>query len=76
MVDMNEPKDLELLPQEWQSEREKPHEPIFGPGWPPFVGMLIGVGIVAYFGDGSWFIRIIGPIFGAVCGMIFAAFQR
>lgn len=44
---MNEPdKVVELLPNEWKSEREKPREPIFGPGLPDAIAYVIGFVIV------------------------------
>ena len=44
---MNEPdRVVELLPTEWDSDREKPHEPIFGPGLPSAIAYLIGFAIV------------------------------
>jgi hypothetical protein len=44
---MNEPdKIVELLPSEWHSEREKPREPIFGPGLPDAIAYAIGFVIV------------------------------
>jgi hypothetical protein len=44
---MNEPdRVVELLPSEWNSEREKPHEPIFGPGLPSAIAYLIGFSLV------------------------------
>ena len=40
---MNEPeKMVELNPREWRSEREKPREPIFGPGLPGALAYAFG----------------------------------
>lgn len=74
---MNEPeKVVELLPNEWTSEREKPHEPIFGPGWPMAAGVILGIILTVYIGADTFAGRLIGPVLGAVAGSIFAAFQR
>lgn len=43
---MDDPKVIDLQPQEWRSERDKPHEPLFGPGAPAAIAWLIGFGIV------------------------------
>jgi hypothetical protein len=40
-----DPKFIDLPPQEWKSEREKPREPFFGPGLPN--AMLYCVGFIA-----------------------------
>jgi len=37
--------DFDLEPQNWTSEREKPHEPVFGPGLPGALAWLIGFAI-------------------------------
>jgi hypothetical protein len=37
--------DLDLEPYNWKSDREKPKEPILGPGWPAAVGWLISFAI-------------------------------
>jgi hypothetical protein len=45
---MNEPdKMIELNPREWRSEREKPREPIFGPGLPGALAYFITWVVVA-----------------------------
>jgi hypothetical protein len=36
---------IDLPPNEWRSEREKPKEPIFGPGLPHVVMWLTGFGL-------------------------------
>ena len=47
IIPMNEPeKVVELLPNEWKSEREKPREPIFGSGLPGALAYLVGFVIV------------------------------
>jgi len=39
---MNEPeKMIDLNPREWRSEREKPREPIFGPGLPGALAYVV-----------------------------------
>jgi hypothetical protein len=41
---MNEPEKLiDLNPKEWTSEREKPREPLFGPGLPDALAYLVGM---------------------------------
>lgn len=40
--------DIELDPQDWRSEREKPHEPFFGPGLPQFIFLVTLVLIISY----------------------------
>jgi hypothetical protein len=39
---MNDPKDVELHPKEWRSERDKPREPFFGKGLPGGLAYLAG----------------------------------
>jgi hypothetical protein len=39
-------KDLDLEPHNWKSEREKPREPIFGPGLPGALAWVVGFSIV------------------------------
>jgi hypothetical protein len=44
---MNDPdKIVDLMPNEWRSEREKPREPIFGSGLPGAIAYLVGFVIV------------------------------
>lgn len=44
---MDEPrKVIELMPKDWESDREKPREPIFGDGWPGALAYLVGFGVV------------------------------
>lgn len=49
----NTSKDIDLPPSEWKSEREKPREPIFGPGAPDALayafGWIVTVGLIYYF---------------------------
>jgi hypothetical protein len=40
---MDEPKLIDLEPHKWVSDREKPKEPIFGPGWPILLGVILSV---------------------------------
>lgn len=49
-------------------------EPIFGPGLPFFIGLVIGIVIVAAYGEGSFWVKLIGPVIGGLIGEIFAAF--
>lgn len=50
MRDENDLPPVDLKPQEWRSEREKPREPIFGKGAGAFLGELliaaIGLGLL------------------------------
>lgn len=34
--------DIDLEPHQWKSEREKPREPIFGPGFPNALAYAVG----------------------------------
>lgn len=49
-------------------------EPIFGRGLPTFIGLMIGIVIVAIYGDETW-VKFAGPVIGATAGYIFEAFQ-
>jgi hypothetical protein len=40
---MDNPKDIDLPPYEWKSERKKPREPFFGPGLPDALAYLVGM---------------------------------
>jgi hypothetical protein len=35
--------DIDLPPKDWVSDREKPREPIFGPGLPDALAYLFGM---------------------------------
>jgi hypothetical protein len=35
--------DIDLPPKDWVSDREKPREPIFGPGFPGALAWLVGL---------------------------------
>lgn len=37
---------IDLPPHEWRSEREKPKEPFWGPGWPEALAYLVGLSAV------------------------------
>ena len=47
---MDEPKDVDLAPHEWRSEREKPREPFFGPGAPGWLVWMVGLTITLTIG--------------------------
>jgi hypothetical protein len=45
---MNEPdKLIDLPPNQWRSERIKPHEPFFGPGLPGAIAWIAGYALTA-----------------------------
>lgn len=37
---------VDLYPYEWKSEREKPREPLFGPGLPGAIAYLVGFAVM------------------------------
>jgi len=59
-------KDVDLEPQNWQSDRDKPREPIFGPAWPIIPGVIFSVAAIVLIADGTIFTRIVGGIVGAL----------
>ncbi len=59
-------KDIDLEPYNWKSEREKPREPIFGPGWPIAVGVVLSITVAAVLADGSSAMKILGGVLGAI----------
>jgi hypothetical protein len=46
MSDIKEPDQIDLMPKDWESDREKPAEPIFGPGLPGALAWFISFVIV------------------------------
>jgi hypothetical protein len=58
--------EIDLPPHEWVSERPKPKEPVFGPGWPVAVAVIVGLFIAAYFADGSGHVPIWASIAASV----------
>lgn len=70
-------KDFDLEPHNWNSEREKPKEPIFGPGWPIAVAVIAGIAIAAALADQSIALRVFGSAIGAaLAGVATAYIQR
>lgn len=58
--------DFDLEPYNWKSDREKPKEPIFGPGWPIAVGIVLSIAAAAYLADGTATMKVIGSVLGVV----------
>lgn len=65
LSDRSEPS-IDLEPYNWSSDREKPREPIFGPGWPIAVGIVLSIIVATIFADGTAAMKVIGGILGAV----------
>jgi hypothetical protein len=42
------PKEIDLDPQDWTSEREKPKEPFFGEGLVPWLIYMVGFAITYF----------------------------
>jgi hypothetical protein len=40
-------REVDLPPHQWESDRAKPYEPFWGPGWPEALAYITGVMIVA-----------------------------
>jgi hypothetical protein len=38
---------IDLPPDQWRSEREKPREPFFGPGLPEGIAYVVGFTVMA-----------------------------
>jgi hypothetical protein len=62
-----DPKLVDLEPHKWSSSdnREKPHEPMFGPGWPMAVGAVVGI-----FGAACAIHYGYGPIASGAAGIV------
>jgi hypothetical protein len=43
IMESTRPMDIDLPPKDWVSDREKPREPIFGPGFPGALAWLVGL---------------------------------
>ncbi len=71
--DPRDQKQLDLEPSRWQSDREKPKEPLFGPGLPWFVALAIGILIAALLKDYSWPVRLTGAGVGVAITAIVQA---
>jgi hypothetical protein len=70
---MSEPdKSVDLAPHEWRSSdaREKPHEPLFGPGLPWAIGVIAAIVLVAVAKEYEWglFGQISAGVIGAAIG--------
>lgn len=66
-------KDVDLEPQNWQSDRDKPREPIFGPAWPIIPGVIFSTIAIVLIADGTIVTRVIGGIVGTlIMGMAMA----
>jgi hypothetical protein len=71
---MGEPdKPVDLAPHEWRSsdDREKPHEPIFGPGLPWAIGVVAAIVLVAVAKHYEW--GLLGQISAGVIGAAIGA---
>lgn len=66
-------KELDLEPHRWQSDREKPKEPMFGPGLPWFLAFVVGIVIAAFLHDYSWTVRLTGAGVGIAISAIVQA---
>lgn len=67
-------KEIDLPPTEWTSEREKPAEPFFGPGWPIGLSAIASIVLAAIFHEGGLY--VVGAILGVVVAGIIAQVYR
>ena len=58
--------DVDLEPHNWKSDREKPREPIFGPGWPIALGVVLSIVAATLVSDGTHAMKFVGSILGVV----------
>lgn len=58
--------EIDLPPSEWKSERPKPPEPIFGPGWPVGVAVVVGIFVAAVFSDSTGSVPFMASLGAAV----------
>jgi hypothetical protein len=76
----DDPKLVDLPPHQWKSEREKPHEPMFGAGWPVALGMVVFIIVATILIHYEIVPRVVAGGLGAVAGglasMFASAFQR
>ncbi len=76
------PKDLDLPPHQWRSERPKPKEPIFNEGWPIAVAVFVTLFVAVYFGINPetgklyWWAMPLGGVIGLILHQILEATQR
>jgi hypothetical protein len=76
MTDIKEPQIVELAPHEWKSEREKPREPLFGPGLPFFVAFIVGLAIVSVAHQYGPLAQFTGGLIGAsLTGLVMAIYR-
>lgn len=59
---------VDLPPHQWQSEREKPREPFFGPGLPFFICFLISIVIAVLLHNHGWMAQLSAGLIGALLG--------
>lgn len=64
--------EIDLPPHQWESERPKQKEPIFGPGWPFALAVVVSIFVAAYFIDGTTYGKFAGA-FGSIIafGLVF-----
>lgn len=74
---MNDPEKLvDLPPHQWVSEREKPKEPIFGPGFPYFVALVISIFAAAFLKEYGWIGAVSAAAIGAILsGIVYAIYD-
>lgn len=68
--------EIDLPPHQWESERPKPKEPFWGPGWPLGLSVVIGIGVAAYLADGSGNVPILGSIAASVASYLALQFTE
>jgi hypothetical protein len=69
---MDEPKLIDLEPYKWVSDREKPKEPIFGPGWPILLGIILSVVIAVALIEWNVMPRQFAAALGGIIGTLTA----
>ena len=68
--------EIDLPPHQWESDRPKPKEPIFGPGWPIGLATIVGLFVAAYFADQSGKVPIWAGIAAAAGAFIVFQFSE
>jgi hypothetical protein len=71
---MDEPKLIDLEPHKWVSDREKPKEPIFGPGWPILLGVILSVVLAVALIEWNVMPRQFAAALGGIIGTLTAWF--
>lgn len=69
-------KDIDLPPHQWKSERRKPHEPLFGPGLPIGVAVVVGIFVAAYFTDANGNTPILASFGAAIASGLILSIYR